>query len=108
MSSEPQKWHEVYPQGTKEGDEEQKFFVSLTRKPQWDWRSIEALVRETKLPQGRVEEIIDKYHKKGMIFQNPSQDNQWGYWERVPYMLKGKYKSLAEKDKEDRIKSFKG
>jgi hypothetical protein len=102
----PEKWVEAYPHGTKEGDEEQKFFIVLTRKPQWEFRSIDSLVRETKLSRQRVEEIIDKYYKKGMIFQNPSRDDQWGYWERVPYMLKGKRLSIVEKDQEERIKKI--
>lgn len=99
----PKKWTEVYVSGTKEGDEEVKFFRSLARHPKYEWRSTAALAKESGLSQKRVEEIISKYIKLNMIFQNPKNEEHWGYWERVPHMLPDAYKSVSDLDKEKRI-----
>lgn len=99
----PKKWTEVYPAGTPAGDEESRFFIALARNPKYDWRSSAALAKEANLSKERTEEIISKYFKKGMVFQNPANEDQWGYWERVPQMLPKDHKSLAQKDQEDRI-----
>lgn len=100
----PPHWYNVYPQGTKEGDEEQKFFTALARNPKWNWRSVASLAKETNLPQARIEDIIYKYIQKGMIFQNPKNDEQWGYWANVPEMLGTKQKSINQEDHENRLK----
>jgi hypothetical protein len=100
----PKKWSEVYPQGTKEGDEEQKFFIVLARHPKWTWRSTSAIAKEANLTKERVEEIIAKYFKKHMVFQNPQNEDQWAYWERVPEMLPKDQGTITEKDQKDRIK----
>ena len=55
------KWINVYPQGTKEGDEEQKFFISLARHPKYEWRSLAAVAKESGLDKKRVEQIIQKH-----------------------------------------------
>lgn len=99
----PKKWTDVYPHGTKEGDEELKFFISLARNTKYQWRSISAISKEAGLSKERVEEIMNKYYKKGMVFQNPKNEDQWGYWERVPEMLPKNPKSLSQKDQDDRI-----
>ena len=101
----PKKWTEVYPHGTKEGDEESKFFKALARHPKYDWRSTGAIVKASKLPQERVEEIIDKYVNMNppLIFPHPKNDAHWGYWERVPDMLKDDDRDLSTKDKDNRI-----
>ena len=99
----PPKWVNVYPQGTKEGDEEQKLFISLARHAKYEWRSVSAMSAESGLSKKRVEEILAKYYKKGMVFQNPKQDEQWGYWERVPHMLKNDADSISDKDHKKRI-----
>jgi len=98
-----QEWHEIYPQGTKEGDEEQKFFIALARHPKWIWRSTSALAKEADLTKKRVEEIISKYFKKGMIFNNPQNEDQWGYWKRIPEMLPKDGSSITKEDQDDRI-----
>ena len=100
----PKKWHEVYPHGTQEGDEELKFFVALERHPKWDWRSTSALAKESGLTKERVEQIAIKYQKLGMVFQNPKNEDQWGYWERVPHMVPKKTPSISQKDQDDRLK----
>lgn len=100
---EPPKWTDVYPQGTKEGDEEQAFFIALTR-TKWDWRSTAALAKEAKITRERVDEIISKYYELGMLFQNPSNDDQWGYWERCKNFLPEEEKSITELDHNTRIK----
>lgn len=100
----PKRWTDVYPQGTKEGDEESRFFKSLARHPKYDWRSTAALAKESGLTQHRVEQIIDKYLKLKMVFQSPSNEEHWGYWERVPHMLPDMYISTSDADKDSRIK----
>lgn len=99
----PPKWTLVYPRGTDEGDDEQEFFLALTRSTKWQWRSTAALAEEAGLTKERTEEIIIKYLQKGMIFQNPANDDQWGYWERVPEELPNAPISLSELDHETRI-----
>lgn len=104
----PSKWTDVYPQGTKEGDEEQGFFISLARNPKWSWRSTASIAKESKLSKERVDEILNKYWKKGMVFQNPANEDQWAYWERVPDMLPKEEESITSKDHNDRIKRAQG
>ena len=101
--SNPKKWINVYPQGTKEGDQEQKFFIALARHPKYDFRSVSALSKESGLNEDRVEEIIQKYYDKGMIFQNPKNEDQWGYWERCTELLNADDTSISKQDKDDRI-----
>jgi len=98
----PKKWVNVYPQGTLEGNEEQQFFIALGRNPKYKWRSVSAIAKESGLSEKRVEEIISKYYSKGMVFQNPKNEDQWGYWERVPEMVVNK-KSISQTDKQSRI-----
>ena len=95
------KWTEVYPQGTKEGDEEQAFFIALARHPKYEHRSISAIEKESGLPAHRVEEIIAKYYKKGMVVQSPKNEDMWGYWARVE-QAEAK-PTIAKKDQNDRI-----
>ena len=101
----PKKWTEVYPHGTKQGDAESKFFKALARHPKYDWRSTGAIVKASGLPQEKVEEIIDKYinYNPPLIFPHPKNDAHWGYWERVPDMLKTDNRDLSTKDKDNRI-----
>lgn len=102
----PKKWTETYPSGTKEGDEESKFFRSLARHPKYEWRSTASLAKESGLSAKRVEEIIAKYLKLNMIFQSPKNEDHWGYWERVPHMLPDIKPSVSQEDKERRIKKI--
>jgi hypothetical protein len=106
-SKTPPKWVNVYPQGTKEGDEEQGFFIALARNVKWQWRSTASLAKEANLSKERVDEILNKYYKKGMVFQNPLNEDQWGYWERVPEMLPKEEISITQKDHNDRINKVK-
>jgi hypothetical protein len=74
-------WYEIYPQGTPEGEEEKKFFISLARNKKYkNWRSVSAISKETNISQERVEEIIFKYTKIGLIIQNISNTEFWGYY----------------------------
>lgn len=100
----PPKWTDVYPQGTKEGDEEQKFFKALARHPEYKWRSVAAIMKTSGLTRKRVEEILKKYHKLGMVFNSPTNEENWGYWERVPEMLNSDPRSISTKDQDKRIK----
>lgn len=99
----PKKWTEVYPVGTKEGDEEARFFKVLARNPKYEWRSTAALSKEGNITKKRVEEIISKYYKLGLVFQNPKNEDHWGYWERVPHLLPENKKSISKNDKDERI-----
>jgi hypothetical protein len=99
----PKKWTDVYPVGTKEGDEESRFFRSLARNPKYDWRSVAAISKESGLTKERTEQIISKYFKMKMVFQNPNNEDHWGYWERVSGVLPEKYVSISDQDKERRI-----
>lgn len=102
----PRKWTEVYPYGTKEGDEEAKVFRALARHPKFVWRSTGAIVLETKLTEKRVEEILEKYSsnfKPPLIYPSPKNENHWGYWERCPEVLKKDDRDIAKKDKDNRV-----
>lgn len=106
-SNKPPRWVDVYPQGSKEGDEEQGVFVCLARHAKWTFRSVAQISKESKLSKERVEEILQKYWKKGMVFQNPSNEDQWAYWERVPEMLPKKNVSITKEDQNNRINKVK-
>jgi hypothetical protein len=102
----PPHWYDVYPHGTQQGDNEQKIFICLARNPQkWAWRSLSALEKETGLSKDKIEKILYKYLNKGLVFQNPKNEEQWGYWSNVPEMLNKNLKSISNEDKEKRLKS---
>ena len=74
-------WYEIYPQGTPEGEEEKKFFLSLVRNKKYkNWRSVSAISKESGLTEEKFEQIIFKYHKIGLIIQSPSNSEFWGYY----------------------------
>ena len=96
----PPRWSDVYPQGTKEGDEEQGLFLALSRNLTYAYRSVGQLSKDSNLSKERTEEILNKYWKKGMTFQN--NDNKWAYWERVPELLPIILKSITKEHQEKR------
>lgn len=100
----PPKWIDVYPQGTKEGDEEQGVFICLARNSKWTFRSTAQIAKESGLDKERVEEILQKYWRKGMVFQNPNNEDQWAYWERAPELVPEKEVSITKEDQKNRIK----
>ena len=98
------KWVDKVITGTKEGDEEYIFFIALARHPEYAWRSVSAIAKESGLSQERVEEILVKYVKKHMIIAHATNPNHWGYWERVPKdQLPTITSSISNKDKKDRV-----
>lgn len=104
--SKPKKWTEVYPYGTKEGDDEAKFFRALARHPKFDYRSTGAIIKATGLSRQRVEEIVDKYVNKvspPLLFPHVSNDDHWGYWERCQDRLKEDKRDISRKDKDSRV-----
>ena len=107
MANSPKKWTDVYPQGTKEGDEEQKFFIAMGRNPKYKWRSVVAIATETGLSKERVEEIISKYYKAKMVLQNPKNEDQFGYWERIGADPDDD-STIAQKDQKSRVKKAMG
>jgi DNA-binding MarR family transcriptional regulator len=107
MKKSPSKWIDIYPQGTKEGDEEQGVFICLARNAKWTFRSVAQIAKESNLTKERVEEILQKYWKKGMVFQNPNNEDQWAYWERVPDMVPEKKLSITEEERRNRMDKVK-
>lgn len=101
----PPHWFTIYPQGTTQGDCEQKVFTALCRSNKWAWRSVSALEKETGLAKETIEKILYKYLKIDVVFQNPKNEDQWGYWENVPEMLAKEKKSISQEDHEKRLKS---
>lgn len=85
----PKKWTDVYPHGSKEGDDEQKFFIALARHPKLTWRSSAALARETGLTTARVNEIIQEYLRSQIVLTSPGDENEFAYWERHPEFVAG-------------------
>lgn len=97
------KWWQVYS-----GDKEKRFFVGadgksgLIRKPDYSWRTTDKLATEANLTKAEVEQIIDKYHKVGMVIQHAKDPEKWGYWENVATQTEGK-KSIVDEDQDKRI-----
>lgn len=98
----PKPWYLAYPQGTPEGDEEQRFFIFLSRS-KYKYHSISQISSECHLTKERIEQIISKYADMNIVIQNPKNEDQWGYWEKCDDQLPKKYVSLSQKDKEKRI-----
>lgn len=98
----PPKWIDVY----NNNDEEYKFFVAISRDPKQNWRSVSVLIKETGLTRTKIDQLIEKYHKIGLLFQKPNNEDFWGYWERVPDMLPKERVSLSDKDKSKRINNY--
>lgn len=102
----PKKWHEVYPYGTKEGDEEAKVFRALSRHQKYDYRSTGAIQQATGLSQQRIEEIIDKYmnhFNPPLIVAHPTNEDHWAYWERCPDQLKKDRRNISQKEQDRRV-----
>jgi hypothetical protein len=104
--NKPPMWSQVYPQGTPQGDEEQKFFIALSRNKKYRFRSVAHLAKESGLTKERVEELIEKYSHLGMVFQDPKNEDQWGYWEKCPELLPKPFESICHKDQKRRIKQM--
>lgn len=102
--SQTKKWWQVYA-----NDEEKKFFVGkdghsgLVRKQDYSWRSTDLLAKESGLSKARVEQIIDKYHKAGLVLQHPKDPEKWGYWENVNTTTAAAKGSVVEEDQKDRV-----
>ena len=94
----PKKWYDVYPYGTKEGDEEAQVFRALSRHPKFDYRSTAAIIKATGISRERIEEVIDKYMNcdPPLIFAHPTNEEHWGYWERCPDRLKDDIRDISD------------
>lgn len=103
----PPKWTQVYPRGTKAGDEEQDVFICLSRHHTWTFRSVAQIAKEANITKERAEEILYKYWQKNMVFQNPLNEDQWGYWERNLDLVPEPETSITEEDHQNRIEKFK-
>ena len=105
----PKKWWQVY-----NGDEEKRFFVGKDGKSglirgkdksglDFDWRSTESIARESGLTKLKTEQIINKYHKAGIVIQHQKDPEKWGYWEKVaPQLANPTTKSVSDADKDKR------
>jgi hypothetical protein len=99
MKNGIRKWWQVYS-----GDEEKRFFVALSRHNEYIWRSTDKISQESGLTKIKVETIIAKYHKAGMVMQHPKDPEKWGYWERVAANAdKKKDLTVSETDKKKRL-----
>lgn len=104
MKKLPSKWTDVYPAGTREGDEEYAFFIALTRHPKkYTWRSTSSLAKEASLTRERVDKLLQKYEKLRMVIINPKNDEQWGYWEFHQELLPDEPMSIRDKDQTERL-----
>lgn len=98
-----QKWHEVY-----RNDAEKNFFVGkdgksgLVRHSEFHWRSTDSLAKEGGLSKEQTEQIIDRYHKAGIILQSPRDPEKWAYWENVS-KKKDPYLTITEEDQKMRL-----
>lgn len=98
------KWWQVYA-----NDEEKRFFVGkdgnsgLCRKGDFEWRSIEALARESGLTKSRVEEIVDKYQKAGLVVQHAKDPEKWGYVHKVGSPASAAKSDVVKGDQKDRV-----
>jgi len=104
-------WTQAYPYGTKEGDEEAKFFRALARHAKFEYRSVGALVKDSGLTRERVEEIIDKYvnnFNPPLVYAHPDNEDHWGYWERCPDRLQSDKRNISQKDQDKRINKHLG
>lgn len=107
-------WYEVVDSTTIEGKEEHDLFISLSRDKKTTWKTAKQISLDTNISQTRVEEIIYKYFKMGLIFQDIEDDDCWGYWENHLNMVKKNTASLREIDeiyrsngkKDPRIKDY--
>jgi len=109
----PDKWHKIY-----RTDEEKCVFVGKdgqsgliravdkTTGKRFEWRSTDALARESGLSKKRVEEILEYYCNKKIVRQHSKDPEKWGYWEVV-----GPEKEdpdVVAKDHESRIEKATG
>lgn len=98
------KWWQVYS-----NDEEKRLFVGkdgstgLVRSPDYEWRSTDALAKESGLSKRRTEEILDKFHKRGVVLQHSKDPEKWGYWERVKPNANDPKPTVAEEDQKKRV-----
>ncbi len=109
MSKVLKKWWAVYA-----NDDEKKFFVGkdgnsgLCRNDKFEWRSTEALSRESGLSKSKIEAIIDKYHKAGIVVQHTKDPEKWGYWEKCASQMAAAPKDVTKDDQQDRVDKAKG
>jgi hypothetical protein len=102
---ELEKWDQIYPAGTQEGDEEAAFFIAISRNPKYIYNSTSGIAAISGLSKVRVEEIIRKYLKLGLIYANKKNDDSWGYWERMDKDdLPKDYESVLQRDQKARMK----
>ena len=101
---EPKKWTEVYPHGTKEGDEEVDFWYAIARDRSTEWLSVSQIARTSRLPELRVKQLITKYSsfQPPLVIVCPSLPGYFGYWQRVPDSIEEKI-SITKKDHINRI-----
>jgi hypothetical protein len=98
------KWYDVY-----QGNDERAFFVGKDGKSglvrsSYNYRSVAALAKESGLSKGRVEQIVSKYLKMGLVVASSDKEDHYAYWGRVsPGMTAGAAPTVAVADQNNRI-----
>lgn len=98
------KWHEVAVSA-----DEYAFFIGKDKKSglvrsSYDFRSVAAIAKESGLTKDKVEALVDKFMKMGIVVQSPNKEDHYGYWDRVsPNLGKTQTASLSEADKAKRV-----
>lgn len=99
------RWHEVY-----QGGDERNFFIGKNGKSglvrtDYNYRSVAALAKESGLTKDRVEQIVAKYLKLGIVVQSPDKEDHFGYWQRVGANLAaGAPNTVSQNDQAARVK----
>lgn len=102
-SEESKEWYDNYC-----NDDELFFFVGRDKKSglvrsDFDYRSVAALIKESGLTEQRVEQILNKYLKKGLVIQSTNKIDHYAYWRLAKNQGGEKKKSLAQSDKDKRM-----
>lgn len=101
-------WYDIYPQGTQEGEEEKNFFIALIRNSKYkNWRSVSALAKETGLSPEKIEQIIFKYNKIGLVIQKIDNPEFWGYYYNNLDSIVEEPLSAIEEERQKIIKKLK-
>ncbi len=105
MATNKIKWWQIFA-----NDDEKRVFVGkdgtdglVRSEKNYKWRTLASLVENSGLSKEKVEKILNKYIKAGLIFQNDRGD-KFGYWENVaPHLGLPEAKSEVEQDQQSRI-----
>ncbi len=98
------KWYDVY-----QGNDERAFFVGKDGKSGlvrsiYNYRSVAAVAKESGLSKARVEQIVSKYLKMGLVVASSDKEDHYAYWGRVsPNLTAGAAPTVAAVDQANRV-----